>query len=146
MTSSLPTWIALTPVVLFWASVVCFGCRADTTGLNTLTLEQFTGLRQAGAELAVFDANGQDTREKYGVIPGAKLLSSYRDYGASELPANRSQRIVFYCHSPMCSAAAEAARRAVAWGYRDVWVMTDGIRAWTEAGLPVDRSVLASAG
>ena len=63
------------------------------------------------------DANTAETRVRYGVIPGAILLSHYRDYDvSSELPANRAAKLVFYCHSPMCGAAGDAARAAVAAG------------------------------
>ena len=88
------------------------------------------------------DANTEETRGKFGIIPGARLLSSYRDYEpAVELPADKAQQLVFYCHSAMCGAAADAARKAVAEGWHNVWVMPDGIRGWTEAGLPVVRPV-----
>lgn len=149
MTAALPAWISLLPVVLLWATLLTAGCATgcapDTRGLQTLGVEPFAALREAGVDLTVVDANSADTREKYGVIPGAILLTSYRDYDRAELPADRSRRIVFYCHSPMCGAAADAARRAVAWGWQDVWVMTDGIRGWTRAGLPVERPVTVSA-
>jgi rhodanese-related sulfurtransferase len=36
-------------------------------------------------------------------------------------------------------ASHEAARRAVAAGYTDVSVMTDGITGWKEAGQPIDH-------
>jgi hypothetical protein len=48
--------------------------------------------------LHVYDANGPETRDKFGVIPGAKLLSSDDDYDvASTLPANKRDPLVFYC-------------------------------------------------
>ena len=34
-------------------------------------------------------------------------------------------------------AAADAARRALAAGYRDVWVLEPGITGWADAGQPV---------
>lgn len=36
-------------------------------------------------------------------------------------------------------ASHEAARRAVQLGYRNVFVMSDGIDGWVKAGLPVER-------
>jgi rhodanese-related sulfurtransferase len=90
--------------------------------------------------LVLCDANTEETRSRDGVIPGAVLLSNYRDYdAAAELPTEQGKQVVFYCHSAMCGAAVEAARKAVAEGWRNVWVMPDGIRGWTEAGLTVER-------
>ena len=52
----------------------------------------------AKGEVTVFDANGDDTRARYGVIKGAKLLTSSDTYDAAkELPANKGAHIVFYC-------------------------------------------------
>jgi len=81
------------------------------------------------------DANGSSTRAEYGVIPGAILLSDYHDYDvASELPADKDGKLVFYCANTRCSAAPRAAEKAVEAGYTDVAVAPQGIRGWVDAG------------
>ena len=46
----------------------------------------------------VIDANKSDYRQREGIIPGATLLSSSEKYDvASELPKDKSARLVFYC-------------------------------------------------
>ena len=48
--------------------------------------------------VTVLDANEPDVREKDGVIPGAKLLSSFNRYDIQkELPADKNAPLVFYC-------------------------------------------------
>ena len=122
------------------AGLLVLGCKADTTGLDTLTVTELTTLASAGSELVLCDANNEETRIKFGVIPGAQLLTNYRDYDpAVELPADKAQRLVFYCHSEMCGAAAGAARKAVAAGHTDVLVMPEGIKGWVAAGGPVEQ-------
>jgi rhodanese-related sulfurtransferase len=119
--------------------VVLAGCTADSSDLQTLSVSEVAALRAKGAAVAV-DANGTSTREKYGVIPGALLLSSQAEAAIDEeLPADKTTSLVFYCASPRCSAAPSAARKAAQAGYRDVRVMPDGIKGWVEAGLPVER-------
>lgn len=50
------------------------------------------------SKVQVFDANHSSTREKFGVISGAHLLSSYDNYDvAKELPADKNAKLVFYC-------------------------------------------------
>jgi hypothetical protein len=50
------------------------------------------------APVTVLDANDVEFRQKNGVIPGAKLLSSFKDYDLKkELPANHDATLVFYC-------------------------------------------------
>ncbi len=50
------------------------------------------------SHVVVLDANGDGTRAKYGIIPGARLLTSYDEYNvATELPPAKSAKLVFYC-------------------------------------------------
>jgi hypothetical protein len=50
------------------------------------------------SHVVILDANVEDTRNKYGVIPGAHLLSSYDNYDvATELPPAKNAKLVFYC-------------------------------------------------
>ena len=82
----------------------------------------------------VFDANGDDTRKEYGVVPGAVLLASHKDYPLSVLPAAKADKLVFYCGGTQCRASDAAAARAASAGYTDVNVMRAGIRGWKDAG------------
>jgi len=112
------------------------GCKADLEGLQVMEVDE---LASRHADLTICDANNEKTRQRFGVIPGAVLLSSYRDYDpGAELPGDKHASVVFYCHSEMCGAAGDAARKAVAAGYRDVWVLAPGIKGWAAAGHPVD--------
>jgi rhodanese-related sulfurtransferase len=88
----------------------------------------------------VFDANDPDTRHEYGVVPGAVLLSSHKDYPLSVLPAQKSDKLVFYCGGTQCRASDAAAARAATAGYSDVSVMRAGIRGWKDAGMPTSAA------
>jgi rhodanese-related sulfurtransferase len=89
---------------------------------------------------AVFDANNADTRGKYGVVPGAVLLSDYKKYDlAKVLPSDKKKALVFYCANEQCMASHKAAERAAKAGYADVSVMRDGIMGWAKDGRPVDK-------
>src|SRR5262244_2797648 len=61
----------------------------------------------ANHECQAVDANGDATRHRMGVIPGAVLL---RDMDAvDQLPADKSTGLVFYCANTACGASHEAA-------------------------------------
>ena len=50
------------------------------------------------SHVVILDANVEDTRDKYGVIPGARLLTTYDNYDvATELPPGKNAKLVFYC-------------------------------------------------
>lgn len=85
-------------------------------------------------EYQAVDANGPGTRKKLGVIPGAVLLSDYEGYQPSELPADKTRPLVFYCANKQCSASDEAAQKAIAAGYQNVKVLPEGIAGWRNAG------------
>jgi len=54
--------------------------------------------RTSKSAVTVLDANDEEFREKNGVIPGARLLSSFNKYDVQkELPADRDAPLVFYC-------------------------------------------------
>ena len=83
----------------------------------------------------VLDVNGPETRATYGVVPGAKLLTSSAQFDvATELPTDKASPLVFYCANSECGASHHAAERAVSAGYSDVGVMRAGIAGWKEAG------------
>jgi rhodanese-related sulfurtransferase len=86
----------------------------------------------------VLDANDNETRKEYGIVPGAKLLSSSDHYALSELPADKSAELVFYCGGMKCRASDHAAKRAAEAGYKQVSVMREGIRGWKAAGAPTE--------
>jgi rhodanese-related sulfurtransferase len=95
------------------------------------------------AKLTIVDANNKETRTKYGVIPGAMLLSSSSKFDVSkELPADKSSKLVFYCANEKCQASHQAAKKAAKAGFTDVAVMTDGIMGWKSSGQPTEPAKL----
>ena len=108
--------------------------NANADAVKNLTVPELAAL-QKEKKVQVFDANGPETRAKYGVIPGAVLLTSAVKFDpAKELPAKKDSKVVFYCANTMCSASESAAERAVGAGFTDVSVLKAGIKGWKEAG------------
>lgn len=88
--------------------------------------------------LLLLDANVESTREKVGLIHGARALTSYDSYPATELPKEKSTPLVFYCANKMCTASHAAAERAADFGYTNIYVMVDGVYGWQKAGKALD--------
>lgn len=51
-------------------------------------------------QLTAVDCNGDRTRKKLGVLPGAISVSDEESFAASELPADKTTKLVFYCADP----------------------------------------------
>jgi len=65
----------------------------------TMTLDEVDkGL--AANELTAVDCNGIDTRKKFGIVPGAILVADEEAYPASDLPGDKTRKLVFYCSGP----------------------------------------------
>jgi rhodanese-related sulfurtransferase len=115
--------------------------RSDKTAahqaeLPTMTIDE-VDKKLATGEVVPVDANGDGTRKKMGILPGAVLLSDSETFSVSELPADKSKELVFYCANTRCGASHEAAEKALTAGYRNVKVMPDGIAGWVKAGKQV---------
>jgi rhodanese-related sulfurtransferase len=109
-----------------------------TSKVSTVTVDDVDKQLAAG-ECVPVDANGEQTRKKMGVVPGAVLLTDSDTFNVSELPADKSKTLVFYCANKQCGASHEAAGRALTAGYTNVKVMPDGIAGWVTAGKKVQN-------
>lgn len=103
-------------------------------GLRSISCNQVLD-RLPQRNLTVIDVN-DPSRWQRAHVPGALNLDPSL-FTASELPADRSAALAFYCSGPLCRKAPRAAKRAKAMGYCDVRVMSAGIEGWLAAGLPV---------
>jgi rhodanese-related sulfurtransferase len=103
------------------------------SSVPTVTIEELDSSLATAAAQPV-DANGEQTRKKMGVIPGAVLLTDSDSFQVSELPADKSRPLVFYCANPSCGASHDAASKAITAGYTSVKVLPDGIAGWVKAG------------
>ena len=81
------------------------GCAKDKAGteetehLPTMTPDELATAIAANAATPV-DCNGERTRKKLGVVPGAVVISDEETFSASELPADKGRKLVFYCADP----------------------------------------------
>ena len=62
----------------------------------SMTVDEVESALAAHTATAV-DCNGPLTRKKFGTVPGAILLTDEETYAPSELPADKSRKLVFYC-------------------------------------------------
>jgi phosphoribosylformylglycinamidine (FGAM) synthase-like amidotransferase family enzyme len=73
--------------------------QKDEQKLATMTMDEVEAAITSGQAIAV-DCNGDRTRKKDGILPGAIMVTDEEQYGASELPADKSRKLIFYCADP----------------------------------------------
>jgi len=88
------------------ALVSITGCSRDKGGSGaaaeheqkfaTMTIDEVEAAVTAKQAVAV-DCNGDRTRSKLGVVPGAILITDEEQYAPSELPADKATKLIFYC-------------------------------------------------
>jgi rhodanese-related sulfurtransferase len=114
---------------------------ARLMGLDTISPRELHRLIEEGRVSAIDVNSAQSWAEAR--VPGALNLDPAA-YGTGDLPPDRDALLVFYCSNPWCRKAPNAARRASALGYRNVQVMSAGIRGWVDAKLPVESGAVNS--
>ena len=132
--------------LVFWAVVtfLAVACTDDrpSSGHSASEPEIVSVVDLAGAladgACTVLDANTPAVRIRNGAIPGATLLTHYRDYQLAELPEDKARPLVFYCANEHCTASDAAAERASRAGYAEVRVLRSGISGWARAGQPTE--------
>jgi len=112
--------------------------QVNTKDVNVpeVTVDQLDAEISAKTAQAV-DANGEATRRKMGVIPGAIMLPDSENWSPSDLPSDKDKPLVFYCANTHCDASHEAAGKALSAGYKNVKVLPEGIAGWVKAGKKV---------
>lgn len=128
--------VAALAVAIPSAALACDDHKEAASAVKKVTLAETAKLQQEKKATFV-DANNKETRAKFGTIPGAVLLTSFNKYDPKELPASKSEKLVFFCANTQCQASHAAAERALEAGYTDVNVLPDGIMGWKQAGKPV---------
>jgi hypothetical protein len=75
------------------------GVTHEDDNVKLIDVADLAALRaDPNSHVVILDANVVPTRKRYGVIPGARLLSSYDNYDvATELPSAKNAKLVFYC-------------------------------------------------
>lgn len=111
----------------------------EVRGATTVNVLQARQLYEIGALFV----DVRPMREwSWGHVHGAlhlELESGFADLADSQWP--RGAALVIYCDSELCPQGAEAARRAVGWGYRQVYFFRSGYFAWQLLDFPLGRGV-----
>ena len=83
------------------------GCNSDKAAAGDKAKAEFPAMTmdevQKGIDakqLTAVDCNGDFTRKNLGVLPGAIAVSDEESFAASELPADKTTKLVFYCANP----------------------------------------------
>lgn len=107
-------------------------------GAVIVSAEQVVELILAKPELVIIDSRKKSEFTK-GHIEGAVNLlnTTLRQEDLEEACPDKATSIVFYCNGVRCLRSSDAVRKAMDWGYRNVFWFRGGWKEWTDKRLPV---------
>lgn len=110
------------------------------SGTTRINAEQLLELLDATPALVIIDARRREEYDR-GHIEGAIFMldtDMTPALLAKQLPGKETP-VVFYCNGERCARSGNAAKKAVSWGYRQVYWFRGGWQEWSDKGLPVSR-------
>jgi thiosulfate/3-mercaptopyruvate sulfurtransferase len=131
-------------------AAVKFYREADRGGYKVVTTQELKGWIDEKKGMLIVDTMPADNFKKQH-IPGAvnyevqrlPELTSMTDQQKADfqkvLGPDKNRTVVFYCGFVDCERSHNAAMWAVKLGYKDVYRQPGGIKAWVEAGYPVEK-------
>lgn len=131
---------------VFWALLGASSAYAsELVDATPLSVDGATTVDAAAAK-QLFDQEAAfvDLRKENvwnsGRVPGAIWLDFQNGFTKEALLAavDKDESLVFYCSGVRCPRSAQAATKALAWGYGSVYYFRDGFPAWKQAGYPIE--------
>ena len=110
-------------------------------GATPVTAEELSDLMKEMDNLVIIDSRVQDN-EKQQAIAGSHSLpySQTSPDALSNLVPDKLTPVVFYCDGLQCPHSMKAVRKAVSYGYVNIFWFRGGISEWTEKGFPTDNN------
>lgn len=131
-------------------SAVTLVREADRGGYKVVTTEELKSWMDKKTPMLIVDTMPYEASYKKQHVPGAvqmefpipemtSLDSSKKAALEKLLGTDKNRLIVFYCGFVKCTRSHNAAMWAVKIGYKNVYRHPGGIKAWDEAGYPVEK-------
>jgi thiosulfate/3-mercaptopyruvate sulfurtransferase len=131
-------------------SAVTFDREVARGGYKVVTTEELKSWIDKKKDMLIVDTMPFEDSYKKQHIPGAvnfvlpipemtQMDEKTRAAFVKLLGPNKDRLIVFYCGFTKCTRSHNGAMWAVKLGYKNVYRQPGGIKAWDEAGYPVDK-------
>ncbi len=105
-----------------------------------VSAEELIDLVESTPDLVIIDARKKSDYEK-GHIEGAHSLpntDTTKDTLANLVPS-KDHSVLFYCNGVNCGRSVESCKKAIGWGYSNIYWFRGGIEEWLFEDLPVIR-------
>lgn len=116
-------------------SIAAANAKESIPQISTAELKQL--LDQKRDDITLVDARNPEEYQEVHInnainIPEKKFAES-----SNLLPADKTQRVIFYCNGIKCGKSKKAAQKALDMGYTNIQIYAEGMPVWEEKGLPI---------
>ena len=131
-------------VFVLFMSLFTLNCQAEkkvsvmsVDGATTVTTEEAKKHFDNGV---LFIDVRSDKAWNAGRISDAVLLDIKSKFTEANMLAEikKSDPVVIYCNGETCLRSSKGAKKAVAWGFTQVYYYRDGYGAWKKSGFPIE--------
>lgn len=110
----------------------------NVEGAKTITTEEAKAMFDKG--ILFIDVRRQGFRNGGEHIPNAVNISTKHKLTEQALlnVMQKTDPAVFYCHGSKCPASSKGLKKAVKWGFKNLYYFRDGMKGWKDAGHPIN--------
>ena len=110
-------------------------------GATPVTAEELSDLMHEMKNLVIIDSRMQDKEQQPAIVGSHPLPYTQTSPDAlSSLVPDKNTPVVFYCDNLQCPHSMKAIRKAVSYGYVNVFWFRGGISEWEQKGFPVETN------
>jgi rhodanese-related sulfurtransferase len=110
--------------------------------MQTISTKQLKTMRDEHEDVPVINVlSSEDFQREH--IPDSRNIPVGDDAFASKVEdavGGKSKPVIVYCASTDCDASPKAAQKLEKAGFRKVYDYEGGMKAWREAGLPIEAA------
>ncbi len=111
---------------------------AALKGERIITTDELKKMYDARKDLLLINTLSPIEYAEERIKGSVNIPYSHLKNGAAKLPENKKKMLVFYCKGPKCTKSKKTADLAVAMGYKNVLVYSEGLPEWIKRGYPAD--------
>lgn len=130
--------ILMVAVLLLATAAAAFGEDRKPEPYKVVTSEEVKEMIDWNEpRLVVIDARTPDEYQEVHIKTAVNIPLPDLEKNPALLIWPKDAKLVFYCNGFKCGKSPKSARLAATLGYRDLYVMSEGLPVWEEKGLPI---------
>jgi len=109
-------------------------------GTTTVTAEEVFKLVTSKPDLIIIDSRRNEEYAKGHIEGSVSLLDkTMTEDDLKNQVATKMTPVLFYCNGARCMRSFKASKKAISWGYKNIYWFRGGWKEWQKKEMPVSR-------